>query len=515
MRVAQVLPGGRLLSELRERSPVTWWRLVRWGGLVGAGLLAVAAWLGGARRTVPFHPTPASIWRGPHGPAILLCWLAGTAVLVLAWSVGRRGTPGLRWALVTVGLWLLPLLVSPPLGSRDVYAYACQGAVYRAGHNPYAEGVAALPCPWLESVSPIWRDTPAPYGQLFLMIAGAAVAVGGSLVGTVLALRAVALLGVGLAAVSLPVLARRAGLDPARATWLALACPLVAIHLVSGAHNDALMIGLLLAGLAVIASHTVAGGGSSARGDGRAGVGGRVEVARWGWLVVGGALLGLAVAVKATAGVAVPFAALLAVPRPYTWMGLLRRGGWVIGGAVAALLGVTAVSGLGFGWLGGLSDSGASVQWTAPSTALGMTLNLLPLGFDAVPVTRALGLAALAVVLVVLWWRARPTDAGLPVAGRVRGDACYATGVALAATVVLAPVFHPWYATWPLFVLAATAHRTRWFAVPCLVACFLDLPDGTSLALSTRAQGAVAMTLLTACLLVRAVRRARRPQPTT
>ena len=130
-----------------------------------------------------------------------------------------------------------------------------------------------------------------------------------------------------------------------------------------------------------------------------------------------------------------------------------------------------------------------------------MTVELFT-GADAVPVTRALGLATLALVLVVLWWRTR------------RREALYGAGLALAFTVVLGPVFHPWYATWPLFVLAAASRRTAWFAVPCLLACFLDLPDGTSLALSTRAQGAVAMTVLVGYLLFRTVRRRRRG-PTT
>jgi alpha-1,6-mannosyltransferase len=163
-----------------------------------------------------------------------------------------------------------------------------------------------------------------------------------------------------------------------------------------------------------------------------------------------------------------------------------------VGGAVAALAVVSLASGLGFGWLANLSDSGASVQWTSPPTAVGLTVNLLPGEWDAVPVLRILGLVALTGVLVVLWWRARTADPLL-----------YA-GLALAATVVLAPVFHPWYATWPLAVLAATVRRdTRWLVAPCAVAAVLCLPDGYNLALATRAQGAVVMTALCLFLVLR------------
>ena len=62
-----------------------------------------------------------------------------------------------------------------------MYAYACQGASFAGGISPYAQGVSALPCPWLDSVSYIWRDTPAPYGPLFVLVAAAVVKVAGSL----------------------------------------------------------------------------------------------------------------------------------------------------------------------------------------------------------------------------------------------------------------------------------------------------------------------------------------------
>jgi hypothetical protein len=75
--------------------------------------------------------------------------------------------------------------------------------------------------------------------------------------------------------------------------------------------------------------------------------------------------------------------------------------------------------------------------------------------------------------------------------------------------VLLAPVFHPWYATWPLAVLAATAHRTRWFVVPVTVAAFLTLPDGTSLARFSKVPGTVLMIALIVWALLR-WRRTRR-----
>ncbi|MGQ5262297.1 polyprenol phosphomannose-dependent alpha 1,6 mannosyltransferase MptB [Micromonospora sp. ZYX-F-536] len=477
-------------------------RAVRYVGLTGAVLLTVAGYLGGARPDIPLGATPVSIWRSPGGPATLTCWLLGTALLVGAWWSLREGAPSSRWAYVTAGLWSLPLLVAPPLGSRDVYSYACQGWAYAHGVDPYAVGVAAAGCPWLETVAPIWRDTAAPYGPVFVLLAALAVKLGGGLTGTIVLLRVVAVAGLLLAALCLPALARAAELPTRRAAWLALAAPLIGVHLVAGAHNDAVMLGLLLCGLLVVIRRP-----------------GRPPA-----LLLAGALLGLAVTVKASAVVVVPFAALAAVHGRYSVRALLRDGGWLAGGLLAALAVTSALSGLGFGWVVGLTRSGDSEQWTSPPTAVGFVVDyageLLGRQPDAVPVARAVALLLLAVLLVTLWWRAWRALRGLddprqsvagPAVARLR-VALHGAGLALAAAVVLSPVFHPWYATWPLALLAVAATRTTWFVLPAAVAAFLTLPDGTNLARFTKAPGALAMTALLLTLTLTHLPRGPRPR---
>ncbi|GGO16728.1 hypothetical protein GCM10011576_29900 [Micromonospora parathelypteridis] len=461
----------------------------------------MAGYLGGALPDAPLGATPESIWQAPDGPATLTCWLAGTALLVGAWWSLRAGAPSTRWAYATAGLWTLPLLVAPPLGSRDVYSYACQGWTYAHGVDPYAVPVAAAGCPWLDTVAPIWRDTPAPYGPVFVLLAALAVSLGGGLTGAVVLLRVIAVAGLLLAAFCLPGLARAAGVPTRRAAWLALAGPLVGVHLVAGAHNDAVMLGLLLCGLLIVV-----------RRPGRPSA-----------LLLAGVLLGLAVTVKASAVVVVPFAALAAVHGRHTVRALLRDGGWLAGGLLAALLVTSALSGLGFGWVGGLTHSGDSEQWTSPPTAVGLVVDyagaLVGRDPQAVPVVRGVALLLLAGVLVVLWWRAWQTLRGLnddrprvarvevaqPLVARVEVAqplvALHGAALALVATVVLSPVFHPWYATWPLALLALTATRTTWFVLPAAAAAFLTLPDGTNLARFTKAPGAVAMTALLLFLL--------------
>ncbi|MFG2059006.1 polyprenol phosphomannose-dependent alpha 1,6 mannosyltransferase MptB [Micromonospora sp. NPDC048930] len=476
--------------------------LARYAGLLGAVLLTVAGWWGGALPDAPLVTRLADVWRAPHGPGVLGCWLVGTLLLVGAWWSLRWGAPSTRWAYLTAGLWSLPLLCAPPLGSRDVYSYVCQGWSWTHGADPYRVGVAAAGCPWTDAVSPIWRDTPAPYGPFFVLLAGLAVLAGGGLVGALVLLRVVAVAGLLLAALCLPGLARAVGVPTRRAAWLVLACPLVGVHLAAGAHNDAIGLGLVLFGLLVLVRKP---------GMPRA-------------LVVAGVLLGLAVAVKAVAVVVLPFAALAAVLGRYTWRALLRDTGWLAGGVLAAVLGCSLVTGLGLGWVAGLARSGDSEQWTSPPTAVGFVVDyagaLAGREPHAVPVARLVALVLLAALVVGLWWWAwtalrRLNDARQRVvrlaAARPR-VALTGAGLALAATVLLAPVFHPWYAVWPLALLAVATRspaRTVWFVAPCAVAALLVLPDGTNLARFTKAPGAILMTALLVVLVAWAIRARR------
>ncbi len=60
--------------------------------------------------------------------------------------------------------------------------------------------------------------------------------------------RLVVLVGVGLIVWATPRLARRCGVAEVSALWLGPCNPLLFMHLVAGIHNEALMLGLMLAG---------------------------------------------------------------------------------------------------------------------------------------------------------------------------------------------------------------------------------------------------------------------------
>jgi hypothetical protein len=428
--------------------------VLRYLGLFGAVCCAVDGYLFGATKEIRHNVNLGTVLLGRNGVPIVLLWVAGLGALCVAWWFGRRltgtGLLSTRWIVVTAALWILPMLVMPPLASRDLYANACQGALFDAGLNPYLVGVSAQPCPWLDSVSVVWRDTPTPYGPVFLVLAGLAAAFGSQIV-AIAVFRLLAVLGVAAIAICLPVLAKRLEVPVDRAMWLVLCCPLVPVHLIGGGHNDAITVAFMVAGFAVLAA--------------------RPE--RIGRLIAGGLLLGAAIAIKPTIGVVLPFAALLAAGGLAAggWSRLIRRGAPIVLAALGFLVAASFASGLGLGWAIALSGADESVNWSSPPTALGISVETVAGWFgahpDVVPAVRAAALVLLAASLLVILWRSRDRD---PLAG---------AGLALLAVVFFAPIAQPWYLFWPLALFAVSTVRAGWLAGTIVVAMATILPDGT------------------------------------
>lgn len=351
----------------------------------------------------------------------------GVVLLIAAWALlGRlvRGPepPTPRALLLVLAVWAAPLLLAPPLFSRDVYSYLAQGAMVDAHMDVYAHGPARLGGPLADEVAPMWRHTGAPYGPAFLALASALSGLTrGEVPAGLLGMRLVALLGVALMAVALPRLARHSGADPAAALWLGALNPLVLLHLVAGAHNDALMLGLLGLGL----------------------------VAARGRPAVGAVLVTLAALVKAPAALGLPAVVALRVRsgRPPLPAVLTTAAA-----SAATTVAATAVAGTGYGWIGALDTPVSPHNWALTSLlgrATGALLGHLGSGLAplAVPVWHLLGLAATAVAVLLIWLRLRPR----PV---------YALGLSLLAVAVLGPAIRPWYVLWGLFLIAAAAPST-------------------------------------------------------
>lgn len=404
-------------------------------GLCGAALITLGgAGAGSTRLHDPVLEMLRLSWlRFGHGLVVssLLLW-GGVAAMLLAWLwLGRRLVDGTgvseRTMVVTTGFWLAPLLVSVPLFSRDTYSYLAQGALLRDGFDPYAVGPVENPNSLLDDVSPIWTTTTAPYGPAFILVAKFVTLVAGdnTIAGTML-LRLCMLPGLVLLIWAAPRIARHVGADGAVALWICVLNPLVIVHLMGGVHNEMLMVGLMMAGIALtFARHHVGGA----------------------------ALIAVAVAVKATAVLALPFMV-------WVWMRHLagnRARAFLIASAtsVATLLAVFAVlstvAGVGLGWLTALAGSVKIINWLTVPTAVANVANAVgglfaPVSFYAVLETaRLVGIGVIVLSLPLLWWRFRHTDR----------EALIGITWAMVIVVLFVPAALPWYYTWPLAVASA------------------------------------------------------------
>lgn len=467
-------------SGVEQRRGLSWCGVL---GLVGTTCIV----LGASRTDSPFTSKVPGSWffgaprlrpASGHDEWVgLLLTYAGVLMLITAWyciltfclpqeRIGRL------WAVL--GAWITPLVVSPPLFSRDVYAYAAEGKLAAAGISPYAHTLASLgKSPFLEFVDPLWRNTHAPYGPFFLDLAGAVAGVmGHSVVGTVEGLRILAVVGVLLVAISIVPLARSFGRDPSTAFSLAVLNPLVLVYLIGGAHNDALMLGLLVSGVAV---------------------------ARARHPVIGIVLCSLAASIKIPALIGVVYIAWMWAGRE---AGAARRFGYlVLGGAIggACMAVVSIWSGYGWGWLTNVSEPGKVVSWLDPATAAGLAaghlLHLLGGGqhtHGCVLVARDVGLAAACAVALVMLLRSE------------RLGVSAAIGWSLLAFALLGPIVWPWYETWGIVFLAVAANTfARWvILVLSCVGCFATMPFHVTLTALGGVVLGLGLGLLVAALVI-------------
>jgi alpha-1,6-mannosyltransferase len=361
------------------------------------------------------------------GPLFYLgLWLATAAyvaVLVLARSLGAR------LALGAVAALHILFLLAPPLLSQDVFSYLAYARLdVLHSLNPYTHSPDAAPADAVFGFAGSKHATSA-YGPLFtlltLPLAKLGVPVG---FWTLKAVTAAASLGVvGLTWGC----ARRLGTDPLFAALAVGLNPLVLVHVVGGAHNDALVMLCVMAGmLAVLSARPAAGGSLGAAGA----------------------------AVKASGAIAAPFMLIGARDRRRVLLGAAASVA-VIAAAAFAAFGGKAVQ--AFVLIGQNQDR--TTRWSVPQK-LADGIGALTGGDPGsiVHFTRGALALALAVVLAVLLqraWRDRADSRAWVLA------AGWATLAVLLATAWLVP----WYAIW-LLPLAAIA-RCRRLSVATVMLC--------------------------------------------
>jgi alpha-1,6-mannosyltransferase len=404
---------------------------------------------------------PLSWIRYGHGHDLATVALyLGVGMIVWAWvRLGRdvrAGTATAQQVRLASVVWTAPVLLSPPVFTRDVYSYLGQGALALRGLDPYQVGPSKLPPGAIaDNVHYVWQTTPAPYGPLFILIAKMINRlIGEDLILGVIGIRLVLLSGLALLAYALPRLADLLGGDRTVALWLVIANPLTVVHLVGGPHNDLLMTGLLATGtlLVLVRRH-----------------------------VAGIALVTAAMAVKASAGIALPFlvwiwAAHLPGDRRAQ---LLRAGAGSVAVFATVFTAITMLSGVGLGWIPALNAPSLIVNWMSLPTAAGQLTHALaaPFGHFSdgpfIMVCRLLGSAVFVAIFARQWWLAR--DGSAAAVGRA--------ALVLLWAALLAPATLPWYLTWSLVLGAALPWPRRSLAWAVAASTWLVLctyPTGQS-----------------------------------
>ena len=379
-------------------------------GLIPASWRGMPGWLAG-----PLPGVGDGLSGGEFAPLFLLmcaCYLVALTVRLEA-----RAAVG-----AIVALHVL-FLLAPPLLSSDVFGYvdwARLGTLH--GLNPYSHGSLAAPHdPAFQYFR--WRtEMPSPYGPVFTLAsyATAPLGVAGALWAFKAACAAASLGCVALVASC----ARRLSTDPLRAAVFVGLNPLVLVWAVGGAHNDLIATVVVLGGVRLV-------------------VDGRERAA--------GAVLALATAVKASAGVVLP----------YALAGARRRGRALVGVAVAAV-GTLVVAIAVFGTdLTGVIDANRDQQNLVARTSIPNRLGELLGAGGATPAIRAVGLAVLVAALawtLVRAWRG--------------ADWIAAAGWGTLALLACSAWLMPWYVVW-LLPLAAIGRDRRLSAAALALCAYL------------------------------------------
>jgi alpha-1,6-mannosyltransferase len=357
-------------------------------------------------------------------------WVALVLYVIVLRSAATLGVRLALWAIVAMHV---VFLLAPALLSQDVFSYIAYARLGVAHHlNPYTHTPLDIPTdPGFTHAGSI--DAVSAYGPLFTLLTYPLSPLGVPAAFWILKFVASAC-SLGVVALVWAA-ARRLGRDP---LWAALAVglnPLVLVHVVGGAHNEALVVLVTMAGVLV-------------------------------WLgarkTTGVVVATAATGIKASAGLVVPF--LVAADR--------RRAARSLVAAVATLVVVALIGVIAFGThaLDAFSiissNQGRTSRWSLPYKTAQLLGALLPgdrLDYrDAVRVVFAVAFAA---VFVWLLWR---TWLGLT-------TAIDAIGWATLALLLASAWLVPWYILWLLPFAALSRDRRLQLATLALCAWMLPI----------------------------------------
>ncbi|MEA5055828.1 MAG: hypothetical protein VB093_20590 [Propionicimonas sp.] len=462
-----------------------------WLGVAGTGLVAWGSANGEYAYAATGWPNAGVAFFGGLAPMPLdkIFIIVGVALLSWAWWQvrPRRGVPPIH-AGTALALWSLPLLFTAPVLSMDPALYADLGWIQLQGLNPYDVGLTGAGGPFAGQVDSLWAGRGVAYPPLALLVHKAVVALAGahpwwSIIGMRLpVLLSVAVMGWAIpriadllgrarpepapAGSTQPVAAQpprvavrssqpappvetppvdtsRVGRIPAPrvAVWLGLLNPLLVIHFIGGAHNDAPMLAVTLVALWLVLRFP------------------RPVVS----LVAAPILVGVAMALKQQGGLAVVAVAALPVAARLAALPLLPRLkllGWRTAIATVVALvtfaGICVASGLGFGWLSWLDLMGAApTPAPLPTVVKGIAWVIELVGLDSTGFQVVAGAASTLIMIAVLGW----------VLVRFSDRPLSALAWGALVVVVGGQALHPWYLPWALALLGLvplTRTQRRW-----------------------------------------------------
>ncbi len=409
--------------------------------------------------------------------------MAGLLLLMNAWyrlrpRASSKPTPSAyltlkHWAVLA--WWSLPFIAAPPIFSPDAYSYAAQGWLVHNDISPYYSGPGVLPGAFADQVAWVWRDTPSPYGPLAMQISHLLVHVCGfDPYWSAVAQRVPALVGVVLIGIFLPRLARRVGADPAFTAWFGVLNPLLIIDFVGGAHNDSLMMGLIVLGLWLATTPV------RRRANDMTDAGWRPWWHGGWWWIAGAAVIGVGATIKQPALLAAYVVPLLA----RGWASLRLRETAIavtrvlvsMAVAIGLFAGISVATGLYFGWYNAVSVPGSAGS-PAPANIVGQAVQLVMNFFGADPAarvgittTQTVFLAAGAVLLLL----------GAVTVARRRPATYISWGYLVAA--MASPALHSWYMLWGGLTLPLAQPRRRVITIAIWVNLALLCYDAVDMA---------------------------------
>ncbi|TAN23358.1 MAG: hypothetical protein EPN30_07500 [Actinomycetota bacterium] len=410
-------------------------------------------WLGVAQP----GSVPSTRFEFPAEVMVIVGLGLGVAVwLDLIRTVRKHPNVPLRAFWYMGAAWVLPLALAGPIFSKDIYSYAALGEMVSHHISPYKYGPNVLGgTSYLTPVDPIWGNTKSPYGPLFVGLSALITTVTfHHAFATMVGLRILALASVIGIAIYVPRLAESFGFDKGIAFTLAILNPLTIYHLIASGHNDSLMLALLLAGL---------------------------YYARMSRPVLGVILVTLAAMVKVPAEIGVLYIGWgwLGDGRPFRERVRPVITAFMISAIVMEL--VARITGLGWGWIFGLSTPGVVRSPAVPATALASWMyglsHLIGLQIKLgsfLTLTRGLGFAISGLGCLYFLYRSRHYGALKSIA------------YTFLVVTICAPVIYPWYITWGLIMLAvAPSNKITWGIVSVSIAgMVLGLPGGPPLVAS-------------------------------